>query len=238
MTGRKQKYPQDLKETPADKATGKGPVIKFKHALEPRTAAQRFYLDMLSESDITFCSGPAGCGKTWLAAHHALSRLFNNEVDQIVVTKPILEAGSEKLGHLPGMVEDKILPHFQSVLDCFEDHVGPTMLKKLIDGEKIKFLPTAFCRGRNIKHSYILIDEAQNLTRKGIKLLLTRIAEGSYMSVNGDTDQCDLPNIRDSGFLWAIESLTGKSPNIATVEFGPRDIQRHPLIEVIIRNLQ
>lgn len=224
----KQKYLQPVKSD----------NIWFKGKLVPRTYGQEFYLNTLNESDITFCVGPAGCGKTWVATRVALERLADNSVSKIVVTKPILEAGGEKLGFLPGEVEDKITPHFQSVIDCFEDHVGPTVTKKLIDSGKIEFLPTAFCRGRDIKNSFILIDEAQNLTRKGIKLLLTRISDGSCMALNGDTDQCDLPNIADSGLQWAVSALRGKNSRIGIAEMTDSDIQRHPLIQVIVSNLR
>ena len=224
----KQKYPRAVKED----------SIWFKNKLVPRTYGQEYYLNLLNECDITFCSGPAGCGKTWLVTRHALELLAKNVISKIVVTKPILEAGSEKLGHLPGAVEDKVLPHFQSILDCIEDHLGPTVTKKLLDAGKIQFLPTAFCRGRNLHDSFILIDEAQNLTRKGIKLLLTRIGEGSTMALNGDTDQIDLPHPADSGLAWAIAALNGKNPKIGIVEFSLKDIQRHPLIETILTNLK
>lgn len=224
----KQKYPQPVKSE----------GIWFKTKFSPRTAAQEYYLNLLQECDITFCSGPAGCGKTWLVTRYALEMLVANKVSKIIVTKPILEAGSEKLGHLPGEVEDKILPHFQSILDCVEDHIGPAMTKKLLDSGKIQFLPTAYCRGRDLKNAFILIDEAQNLTRKGIKLLLTRISDGSTMALNGDADQVDLPRESDSGLAWAISSLTGKNEKIGVVNFSMRDIQRHPLIETILTNLR
>jgi phosphate starvation-inducible PhoH-like protein len=112
------------------------------------------------------------------------------------------------------------------------------MAKKLVDNHQIEFLPTAYCRGRSLKNAYILIDEAQNLTRKGIKLLLTRIAEGSLMALNGDTDQSDLPNPKDSGFEWALNALAGKDPKIGVAELGMSDIQRHPLIGTILTNLR
>jgi len=224
---KRNKYPQQISE---------GLFLKTK--IVPRTYGQSFYLDMLRESTITLCSGPAGCGKTWLVAGVALERLFNHDIDKIIVTKPILEAGGEEIGLLPGTVDEKVLPHFQSILDCFEDHIGPSALKKLQEDSKLIFLPTAFARGRNLRNSFILIDEAQNLSRKGIKLMMTRISEGSIMAINGDADQIDLPNINDSGLQWAIESLTGKSGEIGVVKLTDSDIQRHPIISVILKHLK
>jgi phosphate starvation-inducible PhoH-like protein len=233
-TAHKQRYPEDSKSAQLHE----GKFIKLKTFVKPRTYGQEFYLNCLNECDITIATGPAGCGKTWLVTHFALQKLLDNEVEKIIVTKPILEAGSEKLGALPGEVEDKIGPHFQSILDCFEDHLGPTMTKALIEREKIVFLPTAYCRGRDIKHAFILIDEAQNLTRKGIKLLMTRISEGSKMAINGDSDQIDLPNEKDSGLAWAMEKLAGKDPSIGMVELRENDIQRHNLIRVVLTHLR
>lgn len=224
----KQKYPQ----------TEKDGCFWFHKKFEPRTYGQEFYVNALNESDITLCVGPAGCGKTWIVTRHALEKLANNEVSKIVVTKPILEAAGEKLGALPGEVEDKILPHFQSILDCFEDHVGPTILKRLLDTQKIIFLPVAYARGRSISHSYLIIDESQNLTRSGLKTMLTRIGEGSIMAINGDSEQCDLPRAADSGLEWAISCLTGKNARIATVRLDMSDVQRHPLIHTILTNLR
>lgn len=257
----KQRYPQPLPESgghtsyqidldsaqdsanPRKRASKRGQPkteqhIWFKHVFSPKSIGQEFYLSALNECDITFCAGPAGCGKTWIATYHALEKLLSRQVEKIIVTKPILESGGEKLGALPGEVADKVQPHFQSILDCFEDHIGPTMVKKLLDSGKIQFLPTAYCRGRDLKFAYILIDEAQNLTKKGMKLLLTRISEGSTMAINGDTDQIDLPNANDSGFVWALNALKGKNSKIGVAELHFGDIQRHPLIETILVNLR
>ena len=230
----KQKYPQDSKASQMHD----GKFIRLRTKVEPRTYGQEFYLNTLDECDITLATGPAGCGKTWLVTHKALSMLLDNRVEKIVITKPILEAGGEKIGLLPGEVADKIGPHFQSILDCIEDHVGPTMAKSLLDRGKIVFLPTAYCRGRDLKNAFILIDEAQNLTRKGLKLLLTRISDGSKMAINGDADQIDLPREADSGLEWAIAALRGKDPHIGVVQFSDADIQRHPLIKIILSNLK
>jgi phosphate starvation-inducible protein PhoH and related proteins len=225
-SAKRNKYPQQ---------TSEGLFLKTK--IVPRTYGQSFYLDMLRESTITLCSGPAGCGKTWLVAGVALERLFNHDIDKIIITKPIVEAGGEEIGFLPGLVEDKILPHFQSVLDCFEDHIGPSALKKLQEEHKLIFLPTAFARGKSLQNAFILIDEAQNLTRKGIKLLMTRISEGSVMAINGDADQVDIPE-NTSGLQWAIDSLTSKSSEIGVVKLTDSDIQRHPIISVILKHLK
>ena len=224
---KRQKYMQAVKKD----------SVHIRSHFEPKSYGQEFYLNALNECDITFCGGPAGTGKTWIATRFALEKLLNHDVERIIVTKPILEAGGESLGFLPGEVEDKVLPHFQSVLDCFEDHLGPTITKKFLDDGQISFLPTAYCRGRTLKNAYIIIDEAQNLTHKGIKLLLTRIGHGSLMAINGDTDQVDLPRPSDSGLQWAIDCLKGSVAEIGIVEMTSADNQRHPLIKEMLSRL-
>lgn len=230
----KQRYPSESKAAQLHE----GRFITLKNNVHPRTSNQEFYLQALQENDITICVGPSGCGKTWLVTYIALQQLLSNEVQKIIVTKPILEAGDEQIGLLPGEVDLKIAPHFQSILDCFEDHIGPVMTKNLLDREKIVFLPVAYARGRSLSNSFILVDESQNLTRKGIKLLMTRISAGSQMAINGDTDQCDLPPNKDSGLEWAVNCLRGKHPSIGIVEMRNSDIQRHDLIDVILSNLR
>lgn len=229
----KQKYPAESKAAHLQE----GKQVSLKTKLMPRTYGQEFYLNTLSECTITVAAGPAGTGKTWLAAHFALNKLLTNQVSKLVITKPILEAGEEEIGFLPGDINEKVAPHFQSVLDAIEDHIGPAAAKALIDKGKIQFLPTAYCRGRDIKNAFILIDEAQNLTRKGIKLMMTRISEGSMMAINGDADQIDLKDKNDSGLAWAISNLRGKDSEIGIVEMTESDIQRHPLIRTILRAL-
>ena len=230
----KQRYPDDSKAGQLHE----GKQISLKTKITPKTYGQEFYMNTLAECTITLATGPAGCGKTWMATHYALSQLLSNKVQTLVVTKPILEAGEEEIGFLPGELEDKVAPHFQSVLDCIEDHIGPTYAKKLLDQGKIKFLPIAYCRGRDIKNSFILIDEAQNATKKGLKLLMTRLSEGSMMAINGDDDQCDLKDPRDSGLAWAVEKLAGKDPEIGIVQMTDADIQRHHLIKVVLKALR
>lgn len=225
---KRQKYMQAIKKE----------GIQLRSRFEPKSFGQEFYLTALNECDITFCGGPAGTGKTWIATRFALEKLLNHEVERIVVTKPILEAGDDHLGFIPGEIYDKILPHFMSVLSCIEDHIGPTMAKKLIDDQTIEFLPAAYARGRSIKNSFMLIDEAQNMTRGALRLMLSRIASGSQLAINGDYDQIDLPNPKNSGFEWAMRALTGKSPQIGVVELTQADIQRHELIGVILTHLR
>lgn len=224
----KQKYPTPIREE----------KFYLKTQFEPKSFGQEFYYQALQESDITICAGPAGTGKSWIATRYALSQLLSNRVEKIIVTKPIIEAGEQELGFLPGSLEEKVLPYFQSLLDCFEDHIGPTMLKNLIDREKIKFIPLAYMRGADYKHAVILADECQNLTKKGVRLMMTRISEGSQILMNGDTDQIDLPKEKDSGLAWAVERLRGRNARISVCEMTQADIQRHELISVILSALR
>lgn len=225
-TSKKQKYPQPIKS-----------AIWFKDKLIPKTVGQEFYINAINESVITLCQGPAGCGKSWIVTRLALEALAENRVSQIIISKPIVEAGDEEIGFLPGDMNDKILPYFFSILDCIEDHIGPAKAKELIDSEKIKFVPTAFMRGRDIKNSFILIDEAQNLTKKGIKLLTTRLSSGSKIVLNGDAHQDDLPKHKESGFEWAMNKLHGKHADISVIKLSRADQVRHPLLDVLIDNL-
>lgn len=223
---KRQRYPQLIKKD----------SLSLKHRIIPKTYGQEHYLNTLRESTVTICTGPAGCGKTWLVTAVALEKLFNNEVSRIVITKPIVESGEESLGFLPGVLEEKLFPYIQAIMENIEDHVGVTAAKKLIEDGKIVFAPIAYLRGRDFKDAFIIVDEAQNLTKKGIKLMMSRLGEGSVMAINGDSDQVDI-NERDSGLMWSIERLRGKNKEINVVEMVNADICRHPLIQCIVSNL-
>lgn len=230
----KQKYPAESKAAQLHE----GRAIKLRARVQPRTFGQEFYLNCLQECTITLATGPAGTGKSWMATNYALQLLLDNKVERIVVTKPILEAGDEQIGFVKGTIEEKVAPHFQSVLECFHDHIGCQMTSTLLERGKIVFMPVAYLRGFSLTNCVVIGDEAQNLTRKGMKLLLTRIGEDSIMIINGDDDQCDLPNPKDSGLAWAVECLSGKDPTIGVATMSVDDIQRHPLIRTILTNLR
>jgi len=210
----------------------------FMKRMVPKSDTQDYLYNTLKESTITLCTGPAGTGKTYVAIGVALEMLMENKIDKIIVTKPILEAGDEKIGFLPGDVDLKILPHMEYIIDKIEELVGVAICEKLIKNKQIIFSPTAYLRGRDFKYSFILIDEAQNMTKNGLKLLMTRLGEGSIMSISGDSDQIDLKVRSDSGLDWCVSKLEGRHSQISVVKFSNSDICRHPLITDILNLLQ
>lgn len=224
---KQQRYPQLVKPDGS---------IKLRHQLKARNTSQGLYLDSLRNSTITFCNGPAGTGKTYLVTGVAIEKLIAGEVERIVITRPIVEAG-EKLGSLPGTLEDKVHPYLLPILDCIEDHVGPTMAKKLMDSGKIEIAPLAYLRGRSLNNVFAILDEAQNTTKEQLKMFLTRIGYGSIFVVDGDASQNDLPRNVESGLAWAVDRLKGVNENINVIEFSQKDIVRHPLISVMLTHL-
>jgi phosphate starvation-inducible PhoH-like protein len=224
----KQRYPQKLKTD----------SISFKNKCTPKTAAQEYYMQTMEESIITICSSPAGTGKTYLAVYFALQQLLSKQVDKIVITRPIIEASeSSKIGYLKGGIDEKTDVYNQIVIDLIEKHIGIVMTEKLMEEGRIKFKPLAYMRGAEFSDCVIIADECQNFTKKDLKLLMTRIGENSKLIINGDTDQCDLVNPKMSGLSYIIECLTGKSEDIGVCEMSYSDIQRHPLISLILKNL-
>ena len=197
---------------------------------------QSDFVDMVNKEIMMRKKGYKNNNSDFSKESFNLEKLLNNDVNQITVTKPIIEAGGESIGFLKGSEEEKIAPHFQNILDAFEDHIGPTMVKKLITEERIKFIPIGFMRGRDLKNSFIFVDEAQNLTKIGIKLIMTRISYGSQIVLSGDTDQVDI-DLRKSGLRWAIDNLVGKHADIAVVKMHASDVCRHPLITTLVNNL-
>jgi len=165
-----------------------------------------------------------------------VEKLLANEVQKLVLTRPVVEAG-ENLGFLPGTLQEKISPYLLPLLDALNDLVGPTMAKKLLDTGKIEFAPLAYMRGRTFNNAYVILDEAQNTTVEQMKLFVTRIGEYSYFVVNGDVSQSDLKGLPENGLEYIVRRLRGKSENIDIIEFSHSDIQRSEIVKTILTHL-
>ena len=203
-----------------------------KKTVEPRTKAQRDFVQSLTDNELAFGIGPAGTGKTYLAVAVGVSKFIAGEVDKIILSRPAVEAG-EKLGYLPGDMKDKVDPYMQPLYDALNDFLPAKQLAKLIEEKTIEIAPLAFMRGRTLAHSYFVLDEAQNATSKQMKMFLTRLGEGSRMVITGDRSQIDLPKGAMSGLLDA-ESLLSKISTIGFNYFTSKDVVRHPLVATII----
>ena len=202
-------------------------------AIAPKTAAQANYLDMLSRCELTFGVGPAGTGKTFLAAAYGASLLRRGQVDRLVITRPAVEAG-EKLGFLPGDLNEKVDPYLAPIWEALNDILGPEDVRRRRDKGEIEAAPIAFMRGRTLAHAFIIVDEAQNTTRLQMKMVLTRMGEGARMVVTGDPSQVDLVNPRDSGLRHALRILDGVK-GVAIQTFQAEDVVRHAMVERIVR---
>jgi phosphate starvation-inducible PhoH-like protein len=200
----------------------------MKHQIKAKNITQGTYIESLREQPLTICSGPAGSGKTYIVTAIALEKLIKNEVDKIVITRPVVEAG-EKMGFLPGTLEEKLDPYLRPIMDAMEEHVGIIMVKKLLDIGKIEIAPLAFMRGRTFNNCFVILDEAQNTTPLQMKLFLTRMGYESTFAVNGDVSQTDLMKPRDHVGLWetgieyAVRKLKGRDENINYIQFENKD---------------
>ena len=212
-----------------------GPVeIKTrKKPVEPRTKAQKDYVQALFEYELAFGIGPAGTGKTYLAVAVGVSMFINGLVDRIILSRPAVEAG-EKLGYLPGDMKDKVDPYMQPLYDALNDFLPGKQLAKLMEEKRIEIAPLAFMRGRTLSNAFIVLDEAQNATTMQMKMFLTRLGENSRMVITGDRSQVDLPRGVPSG-LWDAERLLDKVPGISFSYFTADDVVRHPLVAAIIK---
>lgn len=221
---KRQKYPKSENST-------------FLRSFRPRNSAQDYYLSALRENTITLCVGPAGTGKTYVATYVALEALLSNQVDKIVLTRPIV--ATEDIGYLPGDMQEKIHPYIMPLYDALEAHLGVAKAKELLVAGRVEVLPLAYMRGRSLNNAFIILDEAQNTTRDQMRMFLTRIGEGSRMVIDGDQTQSDiqLKHGETNGLSWAVERLTGADGAIGINEFATRDIVRHPLIEKILARL-
>ena len=211
-----------------------GPVeIKTRKKLvEPRTAAQKAYVQALFKNELSFGIGPAGTGKTYLAVAVAVSMFITGRVDKIILSRPAVEAG-ERLGFLPGDMKEKVDPYMQPLYDALNDFLPAKQMAKLMDDKAIEIAPLAFMRGRTLANAFVVLDEAQNATSMQMKMFLTRLGEGSRMVITGDRTQIDLPRGVQSGLADA-ERLLGAIPKISFNYFTSKDVVRHPLVAAII----
>jgi phosphate starvation-inducible protein PhoH and related proteins len=198
-----------------------------------KSANQRRYLDAIDELDIVFGVGPAGTGKTYLAMAQAVNYLLAKKVSRIVLARPAVEAG-EKLGFLPGDLQEKVNPYLRPLYDALYDMLEVEKAERMLERGVIEVAPIAFMRGRTLNDAFVILDEAQNTTTEQMKMFLTRLGFGSKAVVTGDITQIDLPPGRTSGLVEAI-SVVGKVDGIAFVHFDDRDVVRHKLVQAIVK---
>ena len=221
-----------------EKNTNKSENIEYiiktpKKSVIPRSEKQKNYIRALKESDIVISAGPAGTGKTFLAVAVALTMLLEKKIERIILSRPAVEAG-ERLGFLPGDMREKVDPYLRPLYDSLYDLLDFEKIQKKIEVGDIEIAPLAFMRGRTLKNSFAILDEAQNATDTQIKMFLTRIGENSKIVINGDPSQIDLPNKTMSG-LNRSKKLLGHLKEISVVDFDHTDVVRHPLVSKIVK---
>ncbi|MDA8875787.1 PhoH family protein, partial [Planktomarina temperata] len=203
-----------------------------KKLVEPRTEAQKAYVEALFKNELSFGIGPAGTGKTYLAVAVGVSMFITGRVDKIILSRPAVEAG-ERLGFLPGDMKEKVDPYMQPLYDALNDFLPAKQMAKLMEDKAIEIAPLAFMRGRTLANAFVVLDEAQNATSMQMKMFLTRLGEGSRMVITGDRTQIDLPRGVQSGLADA-ERLLSDIPKISFNYFTSKDVVRHPLAAAII----
>ena len=203
-----------------------------KKLVEPRTEAQKAYVQALFDKELSFGIGPAGTGKTYLAVAVGVNMLISGKVDKIILSRPAVEAG-EKLGYLPGDMKDKVDPYMQPLYDALGDFLPGKQAAKMMEEKIIEIAPLAFMRGRTLSNAFVVLDEAQNATSMQMKMFLTRLGRGSRMVITGDRTQIDLPRGVSSG-LWDAERMLKDISKISFSYFTSKDVVRHPLVAAII----
>jgi phosphate starvation-inducible protein PhoH and related proteins len=201
-------------------------------SIRAKTLKQQQYVQAIRKHDLTFCIGPAGTGKTYLAAVMAIQALLANQFERLILTRPAVEAG-EKLGFLPGDLQDKVDPYLRPLYDALHEFVDPEKINSLMERQVIEVAPIAYMRGRTLSHAFVIVDEAQNTTPAQMKMLLTRIGQNSKMVVTGDITQTDLPYHQESGLAVAEKILSGVE-GIAFCRLDRADVVRHPLVQRIV----
>ena len=200
--------------------------------IRPKTLGQRLYIDAIRHNGITFGIGPAGTGKTYLAVVMAVAALRNKEVRRIILTRPAVEAG-ERLGFLPGDLQEKVDPYLRPLYDALQDVLGMDNYQKIMAKRLIEIAPLAYMRGRTLEDAFVILDEAQNTTGKQMKMFLTRFGFGSRMVVTGDLSQVDLPRGASSG-LREASSVLKDVKGISIVHMAPADVIRHDVVTRIV----
>ena len=197
-----------------------------------KTFKQKQYIKAIQKHDVTFAIGPAGTGKTFLAAVLAVRALLSDECERIILTRPAVEAG-EKLGFLPGDLQEKVNPFLRPLYDALYEFIDAEKIPDLMERGKIEVAPLAYMRGRTLSNAFVIVDEAQNTTPSQLKMVLTRLGFGSKMVVTGDITQTDLPSNQDSGLIVSRRILRNVE-GIAFCELTQADVVRHPLVQKIV----
>ena len=204
-----------------------------KKSVAPKSLNQRRYVDAIERHDMVFGIGPSGTGKTYLAVAMAVDSLLSKEVSRIILARPAVEAG-ERLGFLPGTLQEKVNPYLRPLYDALYDVLDPDRVERYVEKNVIEIAPIAFMRGRTLNDAFVILDEAQNTTSEQMKMFLTRLGFNSKAVITGDVTQIDLPNGRRSGLVEAME-VVGRVVGISFVYFNERDVVRHSLVQQIIR---
>jgi phosphate starvation-inducible PhoH-like protein len=213
--------------------TGKQRSAGIKRMVQPRSLNQRLYVEAIEQLDMVFGVGPAGTGKTYLAVAMAVSALQAKKVSRIVLVRPAVEAG-ERLGFLPGSLQEKVDPYLRPLYDALYDLLEPERVDKMLEKNVIEVAPLAFMRGRTLNDAFVIMDEAQNTTSEQMKMFLTRMGNNSKAVITGDVTQIDLPNPRKSGLIEAMAVLEGVD-GIRFVHFEAGDVVRHQLVQRVIQ---
>jgi len=207
-------------------------VLAGRRRISGKTPNQRIYLKAIQQQTLTLAVGPAGSGKTYLAVAAAIAAMNSNQVERIILTRPAVEAG-ERLGFLPGDLQQKIDPYLRPLYDAMSDMLGVEKMNALLEQNRIEVAPLAYMRGRTLNDAFIILDEAQNTTREQMKMFLTRLGFGAKMVVTGDVTQVDLPRHQKSGLLHALQVLEHVN-DIAICRLSSKDVVRHHLVEKIV----
>jgi len=217
----------------ADYFLRSGTKTSGKRQVVPKSVTQKRYLDAIEQHDIVFGIGPAGTGKTYLAMAQAVSFLLSKRVSRIILARPAVEAG-EKLGFLPGDLQEKVNPYLRPLYDALYDMIEMERVERLLERGTIEVAPIAFMRGRTLNDAFVILDEAQNTTSEQMKMFLTRLGFGSKAVITGDVTQIDLPTGRTSGLVEAMKVI-GSVEGIAFVHFDEKDVVRHALVQQIVK---